>query len=202
MFRLLGFVIGSAVSVITILLIVGIPEFHLANPDLEKRRFDEAIEKLREKKQGAELVVDGLVADLASGQPQSDATPPADARTGGDRESADQQPSSEQSAPPAEESQPISDDQALPMAPSSPPASAALPILEDSQWHAFWNPFRSEIAAKGFVTQLEKVTGLDYRIVKVDAGVYQVAFAYASDSERRSKLSQISAATGLEFPDS
>jgi hypothetical protein len=70
------------------------------------------------------------------------------------------------------------------------------------QWYSFWNPFRSEIAARGFVTQLEKVTGLDYRVVKVKTGVYEVAFAYDNDVERRTKLSQISAATGLDLPDS
>ena len=71
-----------------------------------------------------------------------------------------------------------------------------------AQWHEFWNPFRSEIAAKGFVSQLEKVTGLDYRIVRVKAGVYEVGFAYGDDAERRLKVAQISAATGLDLPES
>jgi hypothetical protein len=85
-----------------------------------------------------------------------------------------------------------------------PPAPADdYPALQDElQWYSFWNPFRSEIAARGFVTQLEKVTGLDYRVVKVKTGVFEVAFAYGDDMERRSKLSQISAATGLDLPDS
>ena len=72
----------------------------------------------------------------------------------------------------------------------------------DPHWYSFWNPFRSEIAASGFVSQLERVTGIDYRVVKVDTGVYEVAFAYSDDAERRIKLSQISAATGLDLPDS
>jgi hypothetical protein len=77
------------------------------------------------------------------------------------------------------------------------------PVIQDElQWYSFWNPFRSELAARGFVTQLEKVTGLDYRVVKVKTGVYEVAFAYDNDVERRTKLSQISAATGLDLPDS
>lgn len=75
-------------------------------------------------------------------------------------------------------------------------------VHEELQWYSFWNPFRSEIAARGFVSRLEKVTGLDYRIVKVKTGVYEVAFAYGNDTERRSKLSQISAATGLDLPES
>jgi hypothetical protein len=72
----------------------------------------------------------------------------------------------------------------------------------NTQWYAFWNPFRSQIAANGFVSQLEKVTGLDYRVVKTRTGVYEVAFAYADDAERRDKLAQISEATGLDLPDS
>ena len=68
------------------------------------------------------------------------------------------------------------------------------------RWYAFWSPFRSQLAADGFVTQLQRVTGLDYRVVKVKNGVYEVAFAYADDDEVQANLSQISAATGLELP--
>ena len=70
------------------------------------------------------------------------------------------------------------------------------------KWHPFWSPFGSRIAANGFVSQLESVTGFDYRVVKVKTGVYEVAFAYGDDTERRAKLSQIAAATGLDMPDS
>jgi hypothetical protein len=72
----------------------------------------------------------------------------------------------------------------------------------EQHWHTFWNPFRSEIAARGFVSQLERVTGLDYRVIKVRTGVYEVAFAYESDVERQARLSQIQAATGLDLPGS
>lgn len=75
------------------------------------------------------------------------------------------------------------------------------PAAEDVHWHSFWNPFRSELAATGFVSRLERVTGLDYRIVKMKPGAYQVAFAYVDDSERVTKLSQIEAATGLSLPE-
>ena len=72
-------------------------------------------------------------------------------------------------------------------------------VGSETQWQAFWNPFRSQIAANGFVGQLEKVTGFEYRVVKLKAGVYEVAFAYADDAERQAKLTQIAAATGLEL---
>lgn len=73
--------------------------------------------------------------------------------------------------------------------------------VESLQWYAFWSPFRSEIAARGFVTQLQRVTGLDYRVVKVKPGAYEVAFAYTDGDELTASLSQISRATGLDMPD-
>ena len=59
---------------------------------------------------------------------------------------------------------------------------------------------RSELAANGFVAQLQSVTGLDYRVVRVKPGVYEVAFAYENDDDISANLTQITAATGLELP--
>jgi hypothetical protein len=86
---------------------------------------------------------------------------------------------------------------------------AANPVVDEvaallpnsQQWYAFWSPFRSEIAASGFVTQLQRVTGLDYRVVKIKPGIYEVAFAYADDTDIPINLSRISAATGLDMPE-
>ena len=69
----------------------------------------------------------------------------------------------------------------------------------EPQWYAFWSPFRSELAADGFVAQLQRTTGLDYRVVKLKPGVYEVAFAYSDDADIESKLTQISSATGLDL---
>jgi hypothetical protein len=77
-----------------------------------------------------------------------------------------------------------------------------LPVEKDLKWHAFWNPFRSRIAAEGFVGQLEKVTGLDYRVIKIETGVYEVAFGYENEAEREDKMSFIASATGLDLPQS
>ena len=155
MFRLLGFVIGSATAIIIILLVLGIPDFHLVDPGVDQQRFDAAVEKLKEKQQE---VAGEIVAEAV------------------------------------ENVQPL---------PKAPDLAYDYPAIQDElQWYSFWNPFRSEIAARGFVTQLEKVTGLDYRVVKVKTGVYEVAFAFNNDTERRTKISQISAATGLDLPDS
>lgn len=85
--------------------------------------------------------------------------------------------------------------------PDTSPAEPEPEPVESLQWYAFWSPFRSEIAAKGFITQLQRVTGLDYRVVKVKPGVYEVAFAYSDGNELTASLSQISRATGLDMPD-
>jgi hypothetical protein len=80
----------------------------------------------------------------------------------------------------------------------------ALPQETDVEprWHSFWSPFASRIAANGFVSRLEAVTGYDYRVVKVETGVYEVALTYTHDDELRDKLAVIASATGLELPDS
>jgi len=83
---------------------------------------------------------------------------------------------------------------AMPEPEPVPPASAL-------NWYAFWSPFRSELAANGFVSQLQRTTGMDYRVVRLKPGVYEVAFAYEADTDIENRLAAISAATGLEMPD-
>ena len=72
------------------------------------------------------------------------------------------------------------------------------PAVEEN-WYAFWSPFRSELAANGFVSKLQETTGIDYRVVKVKTGVYEVAFAYTDDADIQDKLARISSATGLDM---
>ena len=183
MFRLLGFLIGSLTSVFIILLVIGMPTFHLEDQAATQQRYDAAIDKLKAKQEEIASVTGRLSEDVArvaeSIEAGLDAAPPVGATPG--------------SAPVA----------------TAPPAEAvAVQALADAapespqHWFSFWNPFRSEIAAQGFVTQLERVTGLDYRVVKVKTGVYEVAFAYGDDAERLDKLARISAATGLDLPGS
>jgi hypothetical protein len=76
---------------------------------------------------------------------------------------------------------------------------AAPEAAVEEHWYAFWSPFRSEIAANGFVAKLQESTGIDYRVVKVKTGVYEVAFAYTDDADIEAKLERISGATGLEL---
>lgn len=184
MFRLLGFLIGSATSVFIILLVIGLPTFHLGDDDEAQQRYDAAIEMLRAKQQELESVAGRLTEDVSRVAESIDAEPAVPA-------------ASDPPAPAATLVEP------LPAAPDVPPSTAALPgPAGGPHWYSFWNPFSSEIAASGFVAQLERVTGMDYRIVKMDKGVYEVAFDYADDAERRDKLSRISAATGLDLPES
>lgn len=75
-------------------------------------------------------------------------------------------------------------------------------IIVEENWYAFWSPFRSEIAANGFISKLQETTGIDYRVVKVKTGVYEVAFAYVDDADIQDKLARISTATGLNMTDS
>lgn len=98
--------------------------------------------------------------------------------------------------------QTVAQDEAEPAAEPEEVLVGEPPLLQPDtqQWYAFWSPFRSEIAASGFVTQLQRVTGLDYRVVKLEPGVYEVAFAYAANEDIPVNLSQISAATGLDMP--
>lgn len=181
MFRILGFLIGSASSIVIILLVMGMPEFHARDAVSDQQRFDDAVEKLIAKKQVESTVPEDVATnppvDQPFGQPQHETEiaelPVAD--TDFDVP-ADFDESPEKPAEPA--------------------------LLNEMQWYSFWNPFRSEIAANGFVAQLERVTGIDYRVVKIEPGVYEVAFAYDDDAERHAKLSQISAATGLDLPGS
>ena len=72
------------------------------------------------------------------------------------------------------------------------------PVAEE-RWYAFWSPFRSELAAEGFVSRLQETTGIDYRVVRVKTGVYEVAFAYTDDADIQAKLQRISSATGLDM---
>jgi hypothetical protein len=195
MFRLFGFLIGSAASVAAILLVTGVPKFHLEDPVIDQRRFDEAVDKLMARKLEAELAVQAQVDALfqAAETVQEPVIMP-------DNETADTQVSqSRESRSIAETFEGVA---AIEDEFDLSEADPNLPLLIEMQWYSFWNPFRSELAASGFVSRLEKVTGLDYRVVKVKTGVYEVAFAYGDDIERHAKLSQISAATGLDLPDS
>jgi predicted transcriptional regulator len=48
-----------------ILLVLGIPDFHLADSQIDQQRFDAAVEKLKEKQQQLAVVAEEIVDDVA-----------------------------------------------------------------------------------------------------------------------------------------
>lgn len=175
MIRLLGAITGSALALAGLLVFVGIPQFK-AEPVNER----------------AAVTTLPLPTAAVDAPPAADAAAPdeADPPAAPETESANPAPATAaESAPPAATSDEPADSNPL----------EALSAEESRQWYAFWSPFRSEVAANGFVEQLQRVTGLDYRVVKVKPGVYEVAFAYADGQDLEAQLSTISAATGLEL---
>ena len=200
MFRIVGFIVGCSVSAGLLLLLMGTPDFHLGDKPADVARYDRAIDKLREKRW---LEPDDAVVE-------TDAEPPDPVAPADDTHQELPDDALANEAPPAA----IASDSAaerpieLPTESQQPASNAELaadvldsPSAEplEPEWHAFWNPFRSEVAATGFVRRLENVTGLDYRIAKVKTGVYEVAFSYQGDDELSANLAQISAATGLDL---
>ena len=192
MFRLLGFIIGSLASIAALVLMVGMPDFHLEGDAVDEDRYETAIEKLREKQQVVQDAFDELPVEAML----EDAVPIAEEMiaTVAEPATVEQHDAQTSAAQVASNTEPDSQSDPVAELPGFKPLE-----LSEPEWHAFWTPFRSEIAAKGFVRRLESVTGLDYRIVKVKNGVYQVTFSYLDDTERNTKLAQISAATGLDL---
>lgn len=182
MTRILGVICGAAIAIALLTWLVGVPQFTSERPvDASRVALVELPDPVVPRTRDAGPAVgaqDGSAA--VAGAPEASPEIPA--------------PASEPEA--AAESAPIT-------TPDAGPASE-VPVAtpDDAQWFAFWSPFRSEVAANGFVKQLQRVTGLDYRVVKLEPGVYEVAFAYADDAEIDSYLSTISAATGLDLPES
>ncbi len=193
MIRILGAITGSALALATLLVVIGIPQFKTESPTSEhtivtlplptspvepgdRRTTGNAGQRRSadDDRVDAGAVVEADVPEPAFASPADDNAGVADSATG----RMDQ-----------------------PVETGKPPPVELQPALDTPQsWYAFWSPFRSELAANGFVAQLQSVTGLDYRVVRVKPGVYEVAFAYQSNDDITASLTQITAATGLELP--
>ena len=192
MIRLLGFLLGSALSIGALLLLLGLPKLTaLSEPEIVQELepiSQQATEVKEEVVELAEEVANEIRAAIEDLPPVTNESARQDApKVPG---TVDEVPGTVVVANNPEERAILSE----PLVPGTvEEGPGAL------QWQAFWNPFRSKIAANGFVAQLERVTGLDYRVVRIKPGRYEVAFAYLNDTERRTKLSQIEAATGLEL---
>ena len=190
---------GSAASIGMMLLLLGVPDINLSRPlsdDAASESVSQTVEALTADLEAVAIETIEAVSELVDDLPTTE-PPPAEQQAASNSEDADLL--SEELAPGIYQNN--SQIAAFPPEPGTATAIDDSPG-NDLRWHSFWNPFRSAIAANGFVSQLEKVTGLDYRVVKIKTGVYEVTFAYENDTERRTKLTQIASATGLDLPES
>lgn len=169
MIRLIGILTGSAIAVAILIVALGLPKF--AAPEAPTPAITEPLKKVAYEP-----------------PPEPEAAAPVIAEI-----ELEDRPLPETVATTAPE--PLPEDDVVP--PQDEIESLPEPV--DQHWYAFWSPFRSEIAANGFVSQLQRNTGLDYRVVKLKPGVYEVAVAYSDDSDIQEKLTQISSATGLDL---
>ena len=188
MIRLLGILIGASIATGILIVIVGIPQL----PETIDREDDRAV---------LEPPVELPPAETLPPDPQPvEADEPVPASPVAD-EPVPAAPVADEPVPAA----PVADEPVMqpPVAATSDREqvvqSESAADGEADNWYAFWSPFRSEFAARGFMSQLQKTTGLDYRVVKQDAGVYEVAFAYTDDADVLQKLALIESATGLEL---
>jgi len=173
MIRLLGILSGSALAVVLLITMLGVPnvapqETVVALPPAPLIETPSANDP-----------APGVSADTSEDTPRPEPEEPVETAT---------EVLAVEPAPPAEA--------------SPAPESVDSPEEFEEHWYAFWSPFHSQLAANGFIAQLQRTTGLDYRVVKLKPGVYEVAFAYADEADIETKLAQISSATGLEMPGS
>jgi hypothetical protein len=187
MLKLVGILTGSALAVAFLIVTLGVPDFSAPEQPV-------AAEIVEEQIAGS-----GSVTELVLAEPDDTELVPASLETDPDPE-----PSSE-TDPELAETQ-----EALAEIDASRETEALIEqifnpgpeVVVEENWYAFWSPFRSEIAANGFVAKLQETTGIDYRVVKVKTGVYEVAFAYLDDADIQDKLARISNATGMNMTDS
>ncbi len=174
MIRLIGILTGSAIAVGLLIVTLGIPQF-ATEPAVPAMLVEPSTEVLPVPSSG--------MAEVAQAEPATDVPQQASETTSSDLPEPEEEPSP---APPDATTEAVT-----PKAEPSPAGEAG--------WFAFWSPFRSEIAAAGFVAELQRTTGLDYRVVKLKPGIYEVAFAYSDKNDIQGKLMRISTATGLEL---
>lgn len=190
MIRLLGFLVGSAVSIGIFLLILGVPDINLSEQLVNEENIESVSRIAEDVAEDLETITTEIIEEVTEEMPKEVTETVAEMVVPAEADPVPQETEFETSQ--LDEFQPD----------AATKIQDGESITGDIKWHAFWNPFRSRIAAEGFVGQLEKVTGLDYRVVKIKTGVYEVTFAYENDDERREKMSLIASAAGLDLPDS
>ena len=221
MIRMLGVLCGAAIAIGLLTWLVGVPQFTQERTSLPEpivrvelpSASDTAVRKaagtaLETSDENPAETATGMVMESAmeaAMEPASGSTPELTDRAVAQAPAGKDTASARITADPAAASLVDEADTAAasragfePFDPDTVPAPPA-EMQDNPKWFAFWSPFRSELAANGFVTRLQSVTGLDYRVVRIKPGVYEVAFAYTDDDEIDAKLATISSATGLKL---
>jgi hypothetical protein len=177
MLRLIGMLIGSVLAIATLIVALGVPR--LTDPDPEPLPVPLPVRE-PEPVSKPELADEAPVVEAE--QPAMTAAAPT-----------------EDIATPDPAVAALVDQVFAPEETRAITAAAGPEPVHEDRWYAFWSPFRSELAANGFVSRLQDSTGIDYRVVKVKTGVYEVAFAYSDEADIEAKLERIAAATGLDM---
>ena len=182
MLRLIGILTGAALAIAFLIVALGVPDF--AKPESAVNP-EAVLEMTAQREPMTEPEPEAVVA--AAPEPEAE---------------IEAEPMTEAVAEPAPEPDyEALVEQIFAPTPESAPEPEPTAVI-DENWYAFWSPFRSELAANGFVSKLQESTGIDYRVVKIKTGLYEVAFAYSDDEDIQDKLARISAATGLDMSDS
>jgi hypothetical protein len=180
MVRIVGILCGSALAISLLIIALGVPEF-LPSPEDIPATVGEPVATSESSE------IPAVITEID--EIESDPTPEPATIVETNIETSIEASREKANEPAAE------------VIPETTFAAETPPPPSTEHWYAFWSPFGSELAANGFVSQLQRTTGMDYRVVQLKPGVYEVAFAYAEDADIASKLATISSATGLEMPD-
>lgn len=196
--RLLGILTGSAIALALLIVTIGVPELsplpEAKSPQPDRKWLPQSLPLPAEP--------ETQIASEASDAPAEPDTQVASETFDAPAEPVTQVATEalDASAEPAPGGSPGGPEKAGQATLTEPKNSLqGLPPTADANWYAFWSPFRSEIAADGFITELQRTTGLDYRVVRLKPGVYEVAFAYSDKNDIQEKLARISTATGLDM---
>lgn len=211
MFRLLGFLTGAALVMAAMLMVAGRPERSADPPPVsvdQQSAGHAPIEIEGPVEEAAHAAVEAAPfsasVDAAAGTAAPDAPVAAAPESG-----AIQRPSRTIGQLAHFEPDPDSGYEAVSSA-AQPAGEESAEVTEhefddpaapgdEGRWHSLWSPFRSQIAAEGFAARLATITGIEYRVVQLNAGAYQVTFAYADDGDRAAKIAQIEGVTGLDL---
>ncbi len=177
MLRLMGFLFGSAAVLVALLVFADVPALAPYRHFVEEGA-SMLLHRLRTAP-GSRASLEAPPQPAPRSEPRPPPTPPPKPQAGPD------------TARPGRET--------VAEAPPEPPPPRLEMPPPQPRWHVFWNPFRSEFSANGFAERLQQSTGMDFRVTRVGPGRYEVAFAYLDEAERESRLSRISAATGLHL---